>query len=101
MKWFEQEIKVKELPVDHYVTIIGQMDDNVVHLDVEFYQFSSDSRWTIVEWSKQVKMWQYTDITNDDIRNKYWDKITKIIKKHESMPYHEWHKYFLSKVSTK
>ena len=101
MKWFEQDIIINDLPTDFHVVLVGHAHDNIVELNVELYQFSSDNKWFITEWSKHVKMWSHSDITNDDIRNKYCDKIVKILKKHEGMPYGEWHPYFMSKGALK
>lgn len=97
----EQNLDLKETPVDIVITVEGNIDDNKVNINVALYSFSSDEKWIVNEWSGALNMWQHQEVNNDDLRFKYSAKVDKIIKKYGKMSYSEWHKFFLSKSPIK
>jgi hypothetical protein len=96
MRWHEQSLVVKGLP-DGEILLIGILEESVLRLDVEFWK--NDKCYTITEWSKSLRMWRSQEILNEEVREKYWDKIIKIKSRHESFPYSDWLYYFTSKLN--
>lgn len=99
MKWHESEIKILDLPDGQSVMLVGTLDEGIVKIGVEFYR--NDECWTVVEFEKYVKMWRDNSTINEEVEEKYLDKLHKARSKHEGMPYKDWVAYFVSRPPTK
>jgi hypothetical protein len=94
MIWYERQLNIHGMPDTECALIVGSIDDNTLKISIEYYK--DDNKFTITELSKPMNMWQYQELINEEVRDKYWSGLEKIRNRHENKAYDEWLIHFKS-----
>jgi hypothetical protein len=95
MTWYEEPLDIQDTPKDVSIMIVGTLLEGLARINVEVY--NGDNKVSVTEWSKVVRM-TGEHITNDEVREKFWDKILKVRARHEGMAYQDWRDYISLKI---
>jgi hypothetical protein len=95
MRWFEESLTIKDMPESDEALLVGVLEEGIVKINVEIFRDSGRETYVLTEWSKPIKMWQSMEPTTEEVREKYWDKLTKIKGRHEKYAHADWVKYLI------
>ena len=96
MRWYEDELDIVGVPEGVSIMIAGTLENGLLKINVEFYE-GDNAVVTVTEFSKVVRM-TGEHLINDEIREKFWDKILKVRARHEHLSYKEWRDYITLKM---
>lgn len=97
--WYENRLDILYSQGQCYILLRGILFDNIIQIIADLYL--NDKYFSIIEFNKPIKLYLLTEIINEDIRNKYIDKINKIKMKYNKMKLPELLMYFHNKLSDK
>lgn len=98
MQWYRKELQIAGMPEDHKAELVGVLLKGyvtiMVLLDI------NNKIYIAPEWSKAVGRID-SEVTKEQIQEKYQVKLDKIAKHHEEHPFDLWLKMFMTKVKLK